>query len=78
MNLLDEAQALWPSASLEAIDALMWITPYPFVSGDKVVASLTAMRTKWGPNIQDAISGEMAEFDAAFAEHKRNNPGELS
>lgn len=73
MNLLDEAQALWPSASLEAIDELMWITPYPCGTVEQIVASLAAMRTKWGPDIKDAINGEMAEFDAAFAEHKRKH-----
>ena len=78
MNLLDEARARWPSASLEAIDELMWITPYPCGTVEQIVASMDQMKAKWGSNIADAINGEMAEFDAAFAEHKRNNPGEFS
>lgn len=78
MTILEEAQARWPTASLEAIDTLMWMTPYPLVSAARVIASLAEMRAKWGPDIQDAINGEMAEFDAAFAEYKRNNPQEFS
>jgi len=64
MSTIQEAlDRLWPDASTEAKDAIGWITPYPFVSDEKVIESLEAMRAKWGPNIKDAIDGEMAEFD---------------
>lgn len=65
-TLFEEAQKRWPDASPEAIDSILWMTPYPFVSFDEIVASLEEMRQKWGANIADAIKGEMDEFDAAF------------
>lgn len=75
MNIIDEAlNRLWPTASDEAKDAITWVTPYPFVSAERVVIELEAMRAKWGPMIGDAIDGEMAEFDRAWKEAQKKAP----
>ncbi len=65
MFVMDE---LWPDSSAQARDELIWMTPYPFVDLNDVAASLRAMREKWGPNIADAIKGEMDEFDRIWEE----------
>jgi hypothetical protein len=62
----DVMEELWPGSSPEARDELLWITPFPFVAGDKVVQELRDLRTKYGPDIGDAIDGEMAAFDEEF------------
>ena len=61
-------EELWPEASKDAYDGLLWMTPYPFVSLNDVAISLREMRAKWGPNIGDAINGEMADFDRIWKE----------
>jgi hypothetical protein len=66
MNINDIFEELWPDSSLEARDELLWITPFPFVNIDRVVECLTGLREKYGPNIGDAINGEMNDFDETF------------
>ena len=66
MNILDAFEEFWPGSSHEARDALIWITPYPFKGKDEIVQCLRALREKYGPNIGDAIDGEMNEFDEEF------------
>lgn len=65
-TLFDEVQTRWPSASPEAIDELLWLTPYPAGSRASVVASLDRMRDQYGPNIADAINGEYNDFDQTW------------
>ena len=59
---------LWPGSSEAARSELLWMTPYPFVDADTVAKALREMRTRWGPNIGDAIQGEMDEFDRIWEE----------
>jgi hypothetical protein len=62
-------EELWPGSSPEARDELLWITPFPFVAGEKVVQELKKLREQYGPNIGDAINGEMKDFDDTFRVH---------
>jgi hypothetical protein len=62
-------EELWPGSSPEARDELLWITPFPFVAGEKVVQELKKLREQYGPDIGDAINGEMKEFDEEFRMH---------
>ena len=64
MNLYTELKNRWPLATDEQLEELLWITPYPCTSGENVVIILDKIKAKWGINIQTAIDGEMAEFDA--------------
>lgn len=65
-TFLDEIQARWPEASLDACETILWITPFPAGSIHQITTALDKMRAKWGANIEDAITGEMAEFDATM------------
>ena len=65
-TILETLKALWPDATEDEYDSLMWITPYPFKPAHDIKLSLTEMREKWGSSITDAIIGEMKEFDAEF------------
>ena len=63
MTFDDVLERLWPGSSAEARDALLWMTPFPFVNGEAVIKALEELRSKYGEKIGDAIAGEMAEFD---------------
>jgi len=76
MNLLDLIQERWPNTSEKDADSLLWITPFPFVSLEKIVASLDEMKTKWDNNIHDVINGEMADFDAEFQKYRKTEASE--
>jgi hypothetical protein len=39
------------------------------VAGEKVVQELKKLREQYGPNIGDAINGEMKDFDDTFRVH---------
>jgi hypothetical protein len=69
VNILDAFEEFWPGSSLEARDALIWITPYPFKDKEHIVQCLRGLREKYGPNIGDAIDGEMKAFDDEWAAH---------
>jgi hypothetical protein len=65
-TFLDEIQSRWPDASLDACETILWMTPFPAGSIHQITTALDRMRSKWGANIDDAINGEMAEFDATM------------
>ena len=67
MNLLKELQDRWPNATPDDLEELLWLTPYPFVSSERICAALDEMKRKWGDNVDDVVTGEMAEFDAEFS-----------
>lgn len=74
-TFFDEVQSRWSDATPETAEVILWITPFPFVSVDRIRTCLDEMRAKWGPKIEDAINGEMAEFDATmrdFLDERRN------
>lgn len=70
MTFDDLMEQLWPGSSPEARDELLWITPFPFAAGEKVVQALHDLRQKYGPKIGDAITGEMNEIDEQFRIYK--------
>lgn len=72
MTILGAFDELWPSSSDDAREHLLWITPYPFKGKDSLIECLREIRQKHGPNIGDAINGEMAEFDAQFKAYKES------
>lgn len=65
-TILGTFEELWPGSSDEAREELIWITPYPFKGKTEIIECLRGFREKYGPNIGDAINGEMAEFDDLF------------
>jgi hypothetical protein len=69
MNINDIFEEIWPGSSLEARDELLWITPFPFANIDLIVECLTGLREQYGPNIGDAINGEMNDIDETFRVH---------
>jgi hypothetical protein len=70
MNIVQEAlERFWPGSSEEALDALIWMTPYPFVSAERIVEELETAYAKYGSEIGAVIDGLMAEFDLAWDEH---------
>jgi hypothetical protein len=75
---IDEVfEELWPGSSAEARDCLIWLTPYPFVSAERIIDSLTQMRAKWGSRIGDAIQGEHDEFDRLWEETRPQREADI-
>ena len=72
-TFLDLARERWPDASDEALDTVLWMTPFSFVPLEKIIEALDAMKAKWGNQIVDVIIGEMAEIDAAFQRYKEQH-----
>lgn len=66
MNFLELIRVHFPTATDAEADSLLWVTPFPFVDVSKIEESLTKIKAKWGDDINVAINGEMAEFDAEF------------
>lgn len=71
MNFLDLIEERWPGASEKDAEALLWITPFPFVPLEKIIASLDEMKNKWGTDIKEVINGAMKEFDEEFEKSKK-------
>lgn len=69
MNIVQEAlERFWPGSSEEARDALIWMTPYPFVSAERIVQELETAYSKYGSEIGAVIDGLMAEIDLEWHE----------
>lgn len=73
MKILEKLKELWPDASDEARDSLIWVTPYPFVNLETLIETLRNMREKWGPDISAAINGEMKEIEDQWEEYKKTD-----
>jgi hypothetical protein len=69
VNIAEAFEEYWPGSSLDAREELLWITPYPFQNQAHVAECLRKLREKYGPNIGDAINGEMKDFDDTFRVH---------
>ena len=65
-------EELWPDASLEACDELLWLTPYPAGSLEQIEAMLREYRAKYGPVIRVCIAGAHREFDDAVRQARED------
>lgn len=72
MNFLDLIRERWPGASEKDAESLLWMTPYPFVSVEKIAIFMDEMKTKWGDSIQAVMDGAMAEFDADWVKYRES------
>lgn len=71
-SILEALEKCYPSASCEAYDELIWLTPYPAGTVETISARIRELREQYGPNISDAINGEYAELDRQWKEYKQS------
>ena len=65
-------EELWPDASWEACDELLWLTPYPAGSLEQIEAMLREYHARYGSKIGDCIAGAYREFDEAVRQARED------
>ena len=71
MSTLQEARQVWSNVSDEEFDSLLWnCTAYPCDTPEREAEELIKLHKQHDGNAKAAIDESMAEFDAAWDEHK--------
>lgn len=68
----DRVRFWWPSATNEAADHILWGTPFPFVSFDKIELELEDLRNKYGNDPGEVINAQYAEMDYQWRQYKES------
>jgi hypothetical protein len=68
-TIIDKVKEVWPGASDEAAESLLWeASSFPFSDEESVMAQLKASYEKFGGDVRLAIDDAYAEIDRAMKE----------